>query len=77
MQPKTKRYKSRDYGKGRFIALPPEALKYDEYDCYINPVTNSIIYVGVKQPIIYDQDRRIIDEGLESLLEDINDDKES
>jgi hypothetical protein len=64
MQPKTKRYKARDYGKGKFIALPPGASKYDEYDCYINPVTDSIVYVGVKQSIILDQDKRIIEADL-------------
>lgn len=64
MPQKVKRYKARNYGKGKFIALPPEALKYEEYDCYINPVTDSIVYVGVKEPILLNQDKNIIEEGL-------------
>jgi hypothetical protein len=72
----TKRYKARDYGKGRFIRLPKEAI-YDNYDCYVNPVTGSIVYIAAKPAIIQEPDRRIIEEGIESLLEDINDDKES
>ena len=69
---KTKRYKARDYGKGRFIRLPKEAI-YEEYDSYVNPVTGSVVFIAAKPAIIQEQDKRIIDEG----LEDINDDKKS
>ena len=72
----TKRYKARDYGKGRFIRLPKEAI-YEEYDSYVNPVTGSVVFIAAKPAIIQEQDKRIIDEGIESLLEDINNDKES
>jgi hypothetical protein len=61
---KTRMYRVRDYGCGRFIALPPEAQGYEYYDCHENPhVPGDFVYTPVKSSIIKQPEPVLVEES--------------
>jgi hypothetical protein len=45
---KTKMYKVRNYGHGKFIALPIGAEVVEFYECYEHPITGTFVYTPIK-----------------------------